>query len=56
MTAADVIALLQEQIAAVRSAKRAGPLDTKSAEEAQNLNPRTPGALPSVRRRVGVRK
>ena len=36
--------------------KRAGPLDTKSAEEVQNLNPRTPGALPSVRRRVGVRK
>jgi DNA-binding PadR family transcriptional regulator len=47
--------------------KRAGLLDTKSAEEVQNLNPRTPGAppgappkaaaaLPSVRRRVGVRK
>jgi DNA-binding PadR family transcriptional regulator len=27
-----------------------------SAENAPNLNPRTPGALPSVRRRVGVRK
>jgi len=36
--------------------KRAGTLTTKSAEDAPNLNPRTPGALPSVRRRVGVRK
>ena len=36
--------------------KRAGALTAKSAEDAPNLNPRTPGALPSVRRRVGVRK
>src|ERR1043166_8920377 len=36
--------------------KRAGALTTESAEDAPNLNPRTPGALPSVRRRVGVRK
>ncbi|HET9973975.1 MAG TPA: helix-turn-helix transcriptional regulator [Streptosporangiaceae bacterium] len=36
--------------------KRAGALTASSAEDAPNLNPRTPGALPSVRRRVGVRK
>jgi DNA-binding PadR family transcriptional regulator len=36
--------------------KRSGALDTASTENAQNLNPRTPGAMPSVRRRVGVRK
>jgi len=36
--------------------KRAGALTANSAEDAPNLNPRTPGALPSVRRRVGVRK
>ena len=40
--------------------KRSGALDTASAESAPNLNPRTPGAttgaMPSVRRRMGVRK
>jgi DNA-binding PadR family transcriptional regulator len=40
--------------------KRSGALDTASAESAPNLNPRTPGpttgAMPSVRRRLGVRK
>jgi hypothetical protein len=38
--------------------KRAGAdaQAAKSTDNAQNPNPRTPGAMPSVRRRVGVRK
>jgi hypothetical protein len=47
--------------------KRAGALDADGAENARNLNsrppgaspgasPKAPGALPKVRRRVGVRK
>jgi hypothetical protein len=36
--------------------KRSGADNAVSTENAQNPNPRTPGAMPSVRRRVGVRK
>jgi hypothetical protein len=36
--------------------KRFGAGNAASAESAPNLNSRTPGALPSVRRRLGVRK